>query len=318
MINWAHANEMHQPVAAWLEACSQWDVAVATQEYHHQKKRRKLCKDHNISCPRTIDANDNLDVALDYIRKELMRRIQQIHATKNTFTASGMLQSRSSSTQQKPQNAPEPTKSQSKADQKDLSQYFTRVIGSDVSAGSAAAASSYAVVTDVGSAFLRLRVKQHQHTDDSDFHIVKNALDLLRNPINKKDLRKMVTDKRKNAKTVRQHFQDRCFRTVHFVSPQSSTETGSAKQIHFNQTHYWTTYYVKLLVLAQARRWLSATERLDAVEESPPTPKTIFQLSAAIKQPPTAEHLPFGCDFEDPDAYSPTIRRLLAYAEIHN
>jgi hypothetical protein len=32
----------------------------------------------------------------------------------------------------------------------------------------------------------------------------------------------------------------------------------------------------------------------------------------------TAEHLPFGCDFEDPDAYSPTISRLLAYAEIHN
>jgi hypothetical protein len=77
-------------------------------------------------------------------------------------------------------------------------------------------------------------------------------------------------------------------------------------------------YYIKLLVLAQARRWLSATERLDAIEESPPTPKTIFQLAAAIKHPPTASHLPFGSDFEDTDAYSPTISRLLAYAEIHN
>ena len=40
MINWAHANMRFQPVAAWLEACSQWDSAVATKEHHQQKKRR--------------------------------------------------------------------------------------------------------------------------------------------------------------------------------------------------------------------------------------------------------------------------------------
>ena len=71
-------------------------------------------------------------------------------------------------------------------------------------------------------------------------------------------------------------------------------------------------------MLAQARRWLSGTERIDAISESPPTPKTIFQLAAAIKQHSATEYLPFGCDFEDSDAYSPTISRLLLYAEIHN
>ena len=79
---------------------------------------------------------------------------------------------------------------------------------------------------------------------------------------------------------------------------------------------------MKLLVLVQSRRWLSATERLDAAEESPPTPKTTVQLALAIKDPKAAEYLPFGCDFErdfqDPHAYSPTVSRLLAYAEIHN
>ena len=48
------------------------------------------------------------------------------------------------------------------------------------------------------------------------------------------------------------------------------------------------------------------------------TPKTNFQLANAIEHPRTAEYAPFGRDFEDLDAYSPTISRLLLYAEIHN
>ena len=80
----------------------------------------------------------------------------------------------------------------------------------------------------------------------------------------------------------------------------------------------WRAYYVKLLVLAQARQWLSATERLDPIADAPATPKTSFQLAAAIKQPKTAEYAPFGCDFEDAGAYSLVISRLLFYAEIHN
>ena len=75
---------------------------------------------------------------------------------------------------------------------------------------------------------------------------------------------------------------------------------------------------MKLLILAQARRWLSATERLDPIEDAPPTPKTNFQLANAIKRLKSAEYAPFGCDFEDLDAYSPIVSRLLVYAEIHN
>ena len=74
---------------------------------------------------------------------------------------------------------------------------------------------------------------------------------------------------------------------------------------------------VKLLVLAQARQWLSAAERLDPIPEARATPKTRFQLADAIKQPKLAEYAPFGCDFEDAGAYSPLISRLLLYAEIH-
>ena len=74
---------------------------------------------------------------------------------------------------------------------------------------------------------------------------------------------------------------------------------------------------VKLLVLAQARQWLSAAERLDPIPEARATPKTRFQLADAIKQPKLAEYAPFGCDFEDAGAYSPVISRLLLYAEIH-
>ena len=74
---------------------------------------------------------------------------------------------------------------------------------------------------------------------------------------------------------------------------------------------------VKLLVLAQARQWLSAAERLDPIPEARATPKTRFQLADAIKQPKLAEYAPCGCDFEDAGAYSPVISRLLLYAEIH-
>ena len=74
---------------------------------------------------------------------------------------------------------------------------------------------------------------------------------------------------------------------------------------------------VSLRVLAQARRWLSATERVDALEEAPATPRTTRQLADAIKKGSLAAYLPFGRDFEDTDGYSPVISRLLFYAEFH-
>lgn len=319
MINWAHANMRFQPVAAWLEACSQWDSAVATKEHHQQKKRRKLCNDHNIPCTRAVDSNNNPDAAVDHVRQQLRHRIQQIRATRKTFGALGMLQSDPSSTQQQAGKASE---SQSKAEQKNLSQYFRRATGPAASADSAAAPIP-AIATDVGSTFLRLRAKQHRYVEDSEFDIVVKALGLLRNRISQDDLLKISIDKRGKPKTIRQQFKDRDFGTIRFATVQPSTDASSAQQsgdgcTRFHHTHDWRTYYIKLLVLAQARRWLSATERLDAIEESPPTPKTIFQLAAAIRQHSISEYLPFGSDFEDIDAYSPTISRLLAYAEIHD
>jgi len=50
--------------------------------------------------------------------------------------------------------------------------------------------------------------------------------------------------------------------------------------------------------MAQARRWLSATERLDPIADAPSTPKTNFQLADAIKQPKNAEYAPFGRDLK--------------------
>ena len=39
-------------------------------------------------------------------------------------------------------------------------------------------------------------------------------------------------------------------------------------------------------------------------------------LPEAIRKPEAAEYAPFGRDFEDTDAYSPVISRMLFYAEI--
>ena len=47
---WARTNARQPQVASWLEACSQWDSAIAAGEHRYRKKRRKLCKDHNILC----------------------------------------------------------------------------------------------------------------------------------------------------------------------------------------------------------------------------------------------------------------------------
>ena len=83
MINWAHANAMHQPAAAWLRACGEWDSAVATKDHHHRQKRRKLCKDHDIPFTRENNSNEKLDATMTYIRRELINRIQQIRTTRS-------------------------------------------------------------------------------------------------------------------------------------------------------------------------------------------------------------------------------------------
>ena len=179
------------------------------------------------------------------------------------------------------------------------------------------------VATDVRSTFLLLRAKKHKYADDQDFHRVQDALSQLSGNVDQRKLHRITTDPPRTAKTIRQYFKGRFFGTVHFTIPNSPDEATSAQEqqdarAYYNHSHEWRTYYVKLRVLAQARRWLSSTEQLQPIADAPPTPKTNFQLADAIKHSAKTEYVPFGVDFEDADAYSPVITRLLAYAEIDN
>ena len=163
-------------------------------------------------------------------------------------------------------------------------------------------------------------MKRDTYAEDKDFHIVTNALSELRGYVNKERLHEIITDPPKTPKTIRQHFKERRFGMVAFSFSPSSDDAGGAQQSastrqYVNLSHTWRTYYIKLLVLAQARRWLSATERLDPIEDAPPTPKTNFQLADAIKLVETQNYAPFGRDFEDPDAYSPISSRLLIHGD---
>ena len=72
---WAHANAMRPAVASWLEACSQWDAAVASKDYQRQKRRRQLCKDRDIPCTKIVKSNGTLDAAMEYVRGQLSNRI---------------------------------------------------------------------------------------------------------------------------------------------------------------------------------------------------------------------------------------------------
>ena len=179
------------------------------------------------------------------------------------------------------------------------------------------------MATDVRSTYLRLHAKRHIYAEDQDFHIVKDALYELGGYVSKAHLTKLTRHPRNTPKTIRRYFKESHFDAVWFAHSTSAVEATGAQQTKggshiVNHSHTWRTYYVKLLVLAQARQWLSATEQLDPFADAPPTPKTNFQLADAIKQPNGAEYAPFGCDFEETDAYSPVISRLLLYAEIHN
>ena len=283
-LHWAHANAMHPHVAAWLHACSQWDSAVATKEHERRDKRRKLCKEHDIPLTKIVDTNKELETAMEYIRRQLTNRITDIRANKldNYF---------------KPRAAGDACSDIEKLRIPD-------------------------VATDVSSTYLRLHAKRHIYAEDEDFRIVTNTLSQLRGFVNKKSLHDMTTDPPKTSKTIRQAFKERICRTVHFdVSKSDDKATdaseGKAPRFTINCSHTWRTYYVKLLVLAQARRWLSATEQLHPIADAPSTPKTNFQLAGSIKHPEKTEYVPFGGDFEDADANGPVDSRLPLYAEIH-
>ncbi len=328
-LRWAQAHAMKPQVASWLHACSQWDSAVANKEYRHQKKRRKLCKDHGIPCTKIVDSNAKLNAAMEYIRRELSNRIEQIRGTRTSLQC--LLQGKASfpprgyHIQKRGASADaacHPPRKKAEVGASKLENYFeSRATGDSLPEIDALDIPD--VATDVRSTYLRLQTKRDIYAKDTDFHIVKNALSELRGYVGEKRLRKMITDPPKTPKTIRQHFKESNFGTLAFSFSQSSAAAGGAQQSQgerhkVDHSHAWRTYYVKLLVLAQARPWLSATERLDPIEDAPPTPKTNFQLAEAIKRPKSAGFAPFGCDFEDAGAYSPMETRLLLYAEIRN
>ena len=308
-----------------LHACSQLDAAVATKEFEQRNKRQKLCKDHDIPFTRLMKANTDPDKTMERIRQHFIDRIKDIrgavtllHATATKPSSAQIMQQGAVSVD----NIVDPSCKKTQPSTNKLDKYFTRRAASDAPP-EIEKLDMPDVATDVRSTFFLLRAKKHIYADDQNFKIVLSALyDFLGN-VDKRKLQNMTTDSRKTSKTIRQHFTGRDFQTIAFTISKSVHETITAQEqkddrAYCNPSHEWRKYYVKLNVLAQARCWLSPTEQLQPIADAPLTPKTNFQLADAIKHAAKAEYVPFGGDFEDADAYSPLISRLLLYAELHN
>ena len=215
---WARRNARQPQVAAWLEACSQWDSAIAAGEYMNRTKRRKLCKDHDIPCSRVINnSNKDLDAGMEYIRGELSNRIHQIRLTMKS---------------------------------NNLENYFTPM-ATGSSLPEIAPVAIPDVATDVSSTHLRLRQKRHTYAEDKNFDIVLDALHELSGYVTKERLRKLTTDPRKTCKTIRQYFKERSFKTIAFDVSKSPAEATGAQEENaarhtVDHSHTWRTYYVKL------------------------------------------------------------------------
>ena len=185
---------------------------------HEPEKRRKLCKDHDIPCNRSINnSNKDLDAGMEYIRRELTNRIHQIRTT---------------------------TKSNN------LEKYFTHMpTGSSFPQIKAFEIPD--VATDVDSTYLRLHQKRHTYAEDKDFTIVRGALYELSGYVGKQRLRELTRDPRKTGKTIRQYFKERNFGTINFLLAKAPAEaTGAdeenAARCNVTVSHTWKTYYVKL------------------------------------------------------------------------
>ena len=334
LITWARAHTTYPSVSAWLEACSQWDAAVVSKEHMGQKKRRKLCKKHGIPLTRELDANGTIEEVMEHVRRKLLAQMQEIQSQRQLPTVFGLLQSSPSPStadihsllQSAGSEPPHSQKRSAPANREDQSPHKRRVFADTTlqpppkkakhqrdnkldnyftlrAAGDARPEIEELripdVATDVSSTYLCLHAKKHIYTEDENFRIVKNALYQLRGHVEQRNLRHMTTDPLKTSKTIRQSFKQAMFKTIMFDVPKSvdkgtGANEGKAARHHMDHSHTWRMYYVRLLVLAQARRWLSATERLDPIADAPPTPKTNFQLADAIKQPKNAEFAPFG------------------------
>ena len=128
---------------------------------------------------------------------------------------------------------------------------------------------------------------------------------MLRGNVHEKRLKQLTSEPQRTHKTIRQCFKEQNFGTIHFLQSGAEGSADRAGRINRTPELAWKLYYTKLLVMAQARQWLSAAERLDPIPDSPVTPKTLFQLADAIKRSQN-EYLPFGKDFEDIGATLPS------------
>ena len=185
---------------------------------HEPEKRRKLCKDHDIPCTRSINnSNKDLDAGMEYIRRELTNRIHQIRTTMKS---------------------------------NNLEKYFTHMpTGSSLPEIKAVVIPD--VATDVSSTYFRLHQKRHTYAEDKNFTIVLGALYELRGYVGKQRLRELTRDPRKTGKTIRQYFKERNFATINFLLAKSSAEAtgaqeGNAARHEVYLSHTWRTYYVKL------------------------------------------------------------------------
>ena len=163
------------------------------------------------------------------------------------------------------------------------------------------------VAIDVSSTYQRLHIKRNANKDNDDFATTINTLGQLRKHVGRRCLLQLTQDAKGTPKSIRRAFT---------VTMKSHFKVEGTR-ITVNAPLQHSRYMVTLRVLAQSRRWLSASERVDALEESPPTPKTTTQLAHSVKKPSSAQYIPFGKDFEDTGGYSPIIARLLFYAELH-
>ena len=234
---WARTHARQLQVAAWLDACSQWDSAIAAGEHMHQKKRRTLCKAHGIPCTRLINnSNNELDAAMKYIRRELVNRIHQIRAT--TKTIQPLLQSKAHESPsgqhvQQPTVSADvtlhPRKKTKGGHANKLNNYFahkaTGTAPTEIETLDIAD-----VATDVRSTYLHLQAKRHIYAEDKDFNIVKDTLSELRGYVNFTRLRKMTSDPPKTPKTIRHYFKERSFATIAFDDSKSPDEATGAQE----------------------------------------------------------------------------------------
>ena len=154
---------------------------------------------------------------MDYIRRVLTNRIQQIRGTMKSNK---------------------------------LDNYFTHMpTGSSLPEIKAVEIPD--VATDVSSTYLRLHQKRHTYAEDKNFTIVRGALYELSGYVGKQRLRELTSDPRKTGKTIRQYFKERNFGTINFHLAKAPAEaTGAdeenAARCKVDVSHTWRTYYVKL------------------------------------------------------------------------